>query len=533
MKTTRKGRFQRRALALLIGCTLSFLAAEIGLRILLFSDTPALERLAHGLRQPGYYADMHRDDVFWKLARIWTPSGERRPFKPLSPGTGWTGPRIDPVTLTMADEDKLGERRPVLLYGDSFAECVTPPEATWQGLLEQLPEGRTHALVNFGTSGFGTDQSLTMLESTIGRYAGRNPLVIFSILLDEDPDRVLLHFRGMPKPRYELVGGELVFRPLEETDANTWWENHPPGVASYVWRLFRGSHGPLPLSWQKQLAPDAGDAQVIALNRALITRMHRRLEALKIEHCVLAFHGRMLLENPLPHLWREQFVRKICGELGLPFLSSRPYLLCAVGWKRELLGRSLFVTQGGDEGHYNGSANCAVLEAIRQALHGRYEREDVSGVEAALRRRGLHPDLEQAVELQELGRPASLRFHGLSQAFSLRELNGAQTRQARALGLFPGGEHPSQLEWRIEQGTRFVAEVRASSSGSGDGAAEAVRLRVLVDGTAVRTLELAPGGAPVALEQELRTPCTFALRVEPVAGHPHSCWALIGQPAFL
>jgi len=532
MKQKRTSRFGRRALALLFGCVIAGLAAEGGLRVLLFSDRPFFERVAGRLRQPGYYADMRREGLYWKLQRIWMPREKRRPLPEISPGTGWTGRLIDPVSLTLADEEKIGERRPVLLYGDSFAECATPQDEAWQGLLERSPEGQTHALINFGTSGFGTDQSLTMLESTIGRYAARNPLVIFSIFLDEDPDRALLDFRGMPKPRYELERGELVFQPLQETNGEAWWDDHPPRVVSYLWRLLRGPHGPLPVSWRARLSPVADDAQVIALNRALLARMHRRLEELHIEHLVLGFHGRMMLDNPEEHMWRETFVRETCSALGVPFLSSRPYLIAAAGEDPKILGPCLYITEGPNEGHFNARGNCVVFEAMRQALHGEYGHEDVSGVDAAMRRMGLHPDSLQEAELSALGRPATLRFHGPSPRLGLREVVDDPGGRTRVLALFPELEQPLEIEWRIEKGARFSAEAGALASGKGSTAVEAVRLQLLVDGAPVRTLELSPGDAPVALEQELSAFSTFTLRVEPIAGHPSSCWLRLLKPAI-
>jgi hypothetical protein len=532
MNTPRPRRFKRRAMALLLGLSVSLLAAEVGLRVLLFWDTPLIARAARKLRQPGYYADMRREDVYWKLQRIWTPREQRNPFGRFSEKTGWTGALIDSQTLTMADEDKVGERRPVLLYGDSFAECVTPPEQAWQGLLERSPEGSTHALLNFGVSGFGVDQALTMLEATVPRFAERKPLVIFAIFLDEDPDRALLGFRGMPKPRYELVDGELVFRPLEETDPQAWWDTHPPGVPSYLWRLVRGPQGPLPWTWQQKLNPVADDAPVIALTRAILTRMHKELEAQGIEHFVLGFHGRMMLENPIDHAWRERFVRNVCSDLGLRFLSSRPFLMSAVSRRTELLGKSLFVTQGPFEGHYNARGNVVVLEAIRQALQGRYEREDVSGIPEALKRFDMNPENEQRERVTVLGRPSALRFHGASPTFALRELPPNGSGKTPTLGLFPASDLPTQVEWRLEHDARFSAEALAVPGGSADPALEAVRLQLLVDGEVLQTLELAPGGAAQPLEQALRGPCTFALRVEAVAGHENACWARLARPAL-
>ncbi len=530
MNTKGKGRFKRRALALFFGCILSFLLAEVGLRVLLFWDTRLLEKVAHKLRQPGYYADMAREDLFWKLVRIWTPRAQRYPFGRFSEKTGWTGPLIDAKTLISVDEAKVGERRPVLLYGDSFAECVTSPEEAWQGLLERSPEGKTAAIVNFGVSGFGTDQAWSMLDATIDRFAARNPLVVFGIFLDEDPDRAMLSFRGMPKPRYTLEGGELVFHPLEEHDPQSWWDNHPPGVPSYVWRLLRGPHGPLPYQWQEKLRSLPDDAQVVALTRAILARVHARLEALHVEHLVLGFHGRALLENPEPHMWRERFVRDACSELGVHFLSSRPYLLSAVNGQKELLGRTLFVTEGPGEGHLNARGNCVVFEAFRQAIEGRYEREDISGVDAAMQRMGGHPDSAQDVTLEALGRPAVLHFQGIARSVAMREVDPKDKPQKHALGLFPSGDRLTLLQWRLENGRRFSAEALAVPSGGPDPSAEAVRLTLLVDGMPRCTLDLRPGALPVVIEEQLQAPCTLALRVEPLAGHATSCWARLVRP---
>jgi hypothetical protein len=531
MRTKGERRLGRRELVLGASLVLSLLLCELALRLVLFHDVPALSGLARELRQPGFYADSRREDLYWELQRIWTAPGQRKPFGRLAQRTGWTSPRIDPVTLVSQDEVLVGERRPVLVYGGSFAACVTPPEEAWQGLLERSPEGPTHAIVNYAVSGFGPDQALSMLEATIERFAGRNPLVVLGICLDEDTDRVLLGFRGMPKPRCELAGGELVFRPLAEHDAQAWWDAHPPGVASYLWRLLRGPAGPLPDAWQRSLGSAPGDAQVVALNRAILARLHARLEALHVEHFVLGFHGRVLLEDPQHEPWREEFVRAACRELRMHFLSSRPYALAAVGGRTELLARTLFTLEGPLTGHLNARGNAVVFEAFRQALRGRYEPEDVSGVDAAMRRMGLHPDRATDLELAVLGRPAELHFHGPDASFALREIAGQEAR-SHVLALFPSREHPALLEWPLASGARFRAQALAVPAGGPDPSAEAVRLTLLVDGAERSTLELRPGAQPVAIEQPLRTPCTLALRVEPLAGHPNSCWARLSETAI-
>ena len=525
-------RVRKRLLALLIGFVVSFLIAEGSLRLLLFCDVPLLHGLSLRLRQAKFYADAYHESEYWKLQYLWTAPEQRLPFPHASRFTGWTGWRIDPETLVTDEEPGIGARRPVLLYGDSFAECVTAPAQAFQGLLETTGAGRTHALVNFGTAGFGTDQALLMLENTIERFAARRPLVIFSIFLDEDPERALLDFRGGAKPTFELRDGRLVRHPLEELDTQRWLDAHPPGSASYLWRLLDTRAHVLPARLRARIAGLPGDDYVIALNRAFLARAHELLAARGIEHCVLGFHGLEMLEQPDRTRWREDFVRGACSELGMPFLSSRPYLMAAVDGDATRLRESLFVGSGPLAGHYNVRGNRAALEAILQAIGGDYTHADTSGVKQALLAVGLDPRGLHALELRSLDKPARLSFHGDEPTRCLREAGETGSHETHLLGLHPGFELPTQLEWKLESNATFHAQLRALRSAEADSVAEAVRLRLLVDGVTQRSFELSPGATPQTLELALHAPCTFALEVELVEGYARSCWVRLDQPVL-
>jgi hypothetical protein len=523
-------RWRRRILALALGLGLTLVLGECALRLVLFRDVPLLHGLAQRLRRASLYTDVYHESAFWKLQYLWTAPEDRLPFPHASRFTGWTGWRIDPETLVTDEEPGIGERRPVLLYGDSFAECVTAPAQAFQGLLETTSAGRTHALVNFGTAGFGPDQSLLLLESTIERFAARRPLVIFSIFLDEDPERALLDFRGGAKPSFELRDGRLVLHPLEELDTQRWLDAHPARIASYLGRLLATRLHLLPAGLRARLFGIPGDDYVIALNRAFLARAHELLAARGIEHCVLGFHGQDMLEGPDRTRWREDFVRQACSELGLPFLSSRPYLLAAVDGDIGRLRESLFVGSGPLAGHYNARGNRAALEAILQAIRGDYTREDPSGVKQALLSISLDSRDAHALELFSLGKPARLEIHGEEPARCLREVGETGSHATRLLGLHPGFELPTQLEWKLERAAHFRADVRAVRSTQADSVAEAVRLRLLVDGVTQRSLELLPGAAPQTLEFALHAPCTFAIEVERVEGYARSAWARLDKP---
>ena len=511
---------RRRLLVLLLAPLAGVGLAEGGLRLLLFRHVPGFESLTRSLREPGRYADLRRDDLYWKLLHLWTPPDQRQQWLEPMPLTGWTGQAIDPRTLVQADEAAIGERRPVLLYGDSFALCLTAPEFSWQELLQRTPEGRTNALVNFGTSAFGIDQSLLLLEATIGRFAARRPLVIFAIYLEESPDRALLGCRNFPKPRSELVDGELVIHPLEGSDAQRWWEEHPPRVASYLWRMLRSSD------------PHADDARVVALTRAILARMHRELESQGIEHLVLGFESAAMLENPDYHGWRGRSVRQSCAELGIHYLGSRAFLLAAADGNEERAARELFFADGPGAGHYNARGNIAVLGLFQQALRSRFASEDTSGVRDTLLRFETDPRDVQQRELYAVGAPAMLTFRGESVWHCMQEARTPGTKAELTLGLHPEREWPARLEWKIERPVRFVAQLGGWRSQEGEEEHEAVRLRILLDGREQCAIVLRPREPAQPLEIDLPAGTRFALEVGPVAGSARACWARFDRAAF-
>jgi hypothetical protein len=276
----------------------------------------------------------------------------------------------------------------------------------------------------------------------------------------------------------------------------------------------------------------ADDAQVIELGRALLVRLHRELEAQGIEHFVLGFHSRAMLENPGAHAWREQSVRGACDELGMHYLSARPYLLAAVDEQTERAGLSLFVTGGAIAGHYNARGNAAVFGAFLQALHGRYAPEDTSGVRDALLRFGMDPHAEQQRELRALGVPARLTFHGDGPSRCMQEVASPAANDTYMLGLRPEFELPARLEWTVERSAHFVASLDAWRLKGAEDRPQSVRLRVSLDGRELRALELRPGEPVQALEFELPAGARFALAVEPVEGSACSCWVRFAAAAF-
>lgn len=97
--------------------------------------------------------------------------------------------------LRHQDAGNIGRRRPVLLFGDSFAAGVGDAESFQNILNHDEAFSRDYYLLNYGVSGYGVDQIYLMLQHTLPLY--QRTIVIFS-LMTFDLDRSILTFREAP-----------------------------------------------------------------------------------------------------------------------------------------------------------------------------------------------------------------------------------------------------------------------------------------------------------------------------------------------
>ena len=99
---------------------LSLLIAELVFRWMVFGTNLKFQHL----RNPGLYASETSDD-YWKL--YYRLDGFYKPPKNPQPVLGFIS-RFDRITLDHDNIDSLKNKRPVLLYGDSFAQCIDTVE---------------------------------------------------------------------------------------------------------------------------------------------------------------------------------------------------------------------------------------------------------------------------------------------------------------------------------------------------------------------------------------------------------------------
>lgn len=346
-------------------------AAELGVRWLLFGEGSLSAAMGSSLRDPNRFADALSDDDFWKLQRSFQGVHERDQFERADAVHGWLPARARAEDLSHRSEAGLRGRRPVLLYGDSFSECVVPAEDCWESLLDESPLSEELCMLNYGTCAYGLDQIVLLLERSVDRYLEQDPIIVIGILVDEDLDRCALSFRGHPKPRAVESSDGFAWELPGEVTAGEWLESHPVEIDSYLARLITSS-GSFPLSSIRE----SKSAMIAKKQRAatwLLQRLQLLLKERELEHFVVLFHGERLANARKVRDWREVFLVRTLEELEIPYVSSREALFAdhvATG----RVASDYFLKEGSFSGHYTATGNEAVFPAMLDGLRGKYQR---------------------------------------------------------------------------------------------------------------------------------------------------------------
>ena len=366
----KKRRFGRLALRLALASAAFLVLLELGFRALLFHDLPGLQTMSIRLRSPASFFTRYEPD-FWTSSVLFTPEERLKPVPGFDPLLGWCGSRVAAGTYEHKDEVALLGRRPVLLFGDSFAECTTDPQECWQGLLNRSPLKTTHLLLNYGVGGYGLDQIYLLLRSSIDRFADRDPIVIVSVLVDDDLDRSLLPFRGWPKPRFHLDHGRLVEPEPVAASVEDYLAEHPPHVWSWAWSYVRHQQ-----ALRGGIAPEDDEprrAEVRELSRAFLREIQRELDSRGVQWFFLIFQGESMLNKAgRDQLWQYPFLVETLRDLGIPFVSSREAIIN----HRKLTGTDpslYFEAKGRAKGHFTPLGNEAVFPAILRGLEGQFD----------------------------------------------------------------------------------------------------------------------------------------------------------------
>lgn len=290
----------------------TFLLCEIGFRTLLFSKAPFMQRF----RVPSLYADTLSDDDYWKLYYLF--DGKFAPPAQPHPLLGWVG-EFSRETYEHHDTPLIDGRRPVLLYGDSFAACAAVARPCFQQILNGDREfAQEYYFLNYGVGGYGVDQIYLLFKNSIGLY--KNPLVVMS-LMTEDLDRSIMAVRVGQKPYFEVAGERLVLRgtPIKP-EPQSFFAEHPPEITSYLYRFV--THSDI-VPWRVRQYLNGEDGKrkkKLLVNKLILLNIIEELRARNLEFIFLIFHPR---ERPVFDDWRDEFLQELLTANEVPFLSAR------------------------------------------------------------------------------------------------------------------------------------------------------------------------------------------------------------------
>ena len=349
---------------LVLFVTLAIMAVmvEFVFRKMLFGDSPSFQHL----RSAYFYSDhiRHKHEEFfnenyWKLNYRFNPTfNVKKPDSLL----GWSG-RFHANSREHFERGKVNHRRPVLLYGDSFAMCIDSTDCFHEILNADEEFKQEHYFLNYGVGGYGIDQIYLLFENTVDQFS--TPFVVFS-MLTTDMDRSMLSVRDSYKPYFEQTknGLELKGIPIHKTSAQNHEEN-PPKIFSYVWnRIKSGKANPFPQSTRKERKYIE---RIKSLNREILLKAFDRLKKLGDNYVVLIFHPDYHPDDS----WRLKFLEDLCKAHDIPYITDLNIR------KKDLLTKAgakpLYSIPG--DGHPTSYTNKLVADEIKKVvLHDNFDK---------------------------------------------------------------------------------------------------------------------------------------------------------------
>lgn len=313
----------------------------------------------HGVfGNPMCYGDFFSDDDYWKLRYIlgdkYNPPDNPHPI------LGWVGD-FEPNTYIHNNASNIGDRSVVLLYGDSFAECST--DICFEDILNSDSAlSQNYFFLNYGVSGYGTDQIKILYDNSIGHYD--QSIVIFSFLTN-DLDRSILSYRIGQKPFFEPVKGKLELKgfPIRKTSDEFLREN-PISIRSYLWNfIIYSSLFPEPFgSWLR------GDQKKIdrkiEVNELILRSVIDNLEERGIPYFFIVFHANWPDKILGSDSWRDNFVRDFLEENNIPYIWTKGLII----QNMEETGLSIEEYFLSGDGHYSDYTNELVANEIKRRM---------------------------------------------------------------------------------------------------------------------------------------------------------------------
>lgn len=463
---------------------------------------PGLVPFSRGVQRADLYFHGETPD-FWLLRAQLRGRGDDGPAEYSHPILGWTSGRFDPDTYAHEDESKLDGRRPVILLGDSFAACHGALDRRFEQIMEEGSFGETHALLNYGVGGYGVDQIALLGMEALKRFEGRNAVFVLSMLVDDDLNRVILPFRGHPKPWIEPDGPRririkrlpLPAHPKEYLDL------YAPKVPWWSLRLFRQQVMMSPTEMRDESGIMQMQEDMRKSVAAAVLQFHDQLQAQGDEGFVMLFLNRGRQEGrPRPGNWLGWLESVLEGHR-VPWVRASDEIALHRARTRRPMD-DYFETKGRARGHYSALGNELAQLALERGF-----RRSFDGPSYVL----------QASSGRELvGEGAYSRWE--------RFVYGSHTAADLPHALMRAGvEGLAQLEFKLSQSARrFSAKLRPLAGAKG-----ASRLIVRTVAGDVAEFLVKAGAEDQVISAPLGEVAEFELLALPVAGQEPLAFFLV------
>jgi hypothetical protein len=432
---------------------------------------------------------------------------------------------VDPRTFGHPDEATLAGRTPVLLFGDSNAQCETAPADCFQGQMERSEFASQYALLNYGVGGYGLDQIQRLLSASIDHYVEQHPIVVVSFMVDDNMERSMLSFRCWAKPRYHVKDGALVEPGPVDTDTVRFLEEHPPTITSYLYRLVRGA-------WRKFDFDRIGDAEQMAerrsLNRLLLERIRDDLERRHVRYFFLLFQmeGHFLGSNV--DRWSQAVFDEFAAEHDIPFVATGPFVTAATNSRPDGIGEMIGRNDPVLMNHLSPAGNRLVFEAIRQGLEGRFGNFDLERVRAHALDGEYRREHNMARVFSVLGFSAGAKSK--SEAPCVRYKPPSPAQPTPRLALRCGDEGQTSMEIDLLGKCRSMhARVRAISAEKSPCKEGTLELFVRTDENPWTSERFSIGDSPREWEVETTGASKLELRLEYSGEDPACPWLLMDE----
>lgn len=316
------------------------------------------------LAEPWRYGRFSFDSAYWELKVLEGPPQARQDATTFDPRYGWRCWLTESESLEHRDEARLRGRRPLLLFGDSYAGGVDPD--TWRDFpefVEQSDLAQEFALLNYGVGGYGLDQIWLQMRDVLARHADARPVVIVSLLVDDDIDRCVLSFRTWPKPRLRVRDGRIVDEARPVPRMQEYFESHA-SIEPFLAVPFLAQH----LDRLSGARTRRLEAEKQELGRALLRAIVEDLRARDLPFLFVLFHHSWSIQHPEELAWRARLVQDTLDGLDAAWVTVRPALIAhARRTGRDVLDYFLS-PEHPSSGHYNALGDAVAFAVVREGL---------------------------------------------------------------------------------------------------------------------------------------------------------------------